>query len=122
MADGGAQSSLMTPYAEQVAKGIVLAATTFLREIEPNLKPHDATSWVERIIAFERPSFMKSSLESWRRDRSKSPLMNAVYTETLGMYRESFRNGQVFLRKDIERHIRAAVTDIAASLSSRKTA
>jgi hypothetical protein len=38
------------------------------------------------------------------------------------MYRESFRNGQVFLRKDIERHIRSAVTDIAASLSSRRTA
>jgi hypothetical protein len=110
----------MTPYAEQVAKGVVLAATAFLREIEPNLKPHDATSWVERIIAFERPSFMRSSLESWRRDRAKSPLMNHVYTETLGMYRESFRNGQVYLRRDIERHIRAAVTDIAAQMSRRK--
>lgn len=110
----------MTPYAEQVAKGIVLAAAAFLREIEPNLKPHDATSWVERLIEFERPSFMRSSLESWRRDRAKSPIMNQVYTETLAMYREQSRNGQVFLRKDIERHIRSAVTDIAASLSSRR--
>ena len=112
----------MTPYAEQVAKGIVLAAAAFLREIEPNLKPHDATSWVERIITFERPSFMKSSIESWRRDRAKSPLMDKVYSETLAMYRESSRNGQVYLRKDIERHIRAAVTDVAASLSSRQRA
>ena len=112
----------MTPYAEQVAKGIVLAAATFLREIEPNLKPHDATSWVERIIAFERPSFMRTSLESWKRDRAKSPLMDKVYTETLAMYRDSFRNGQVFLRRDIERHIRTAVTDIAASLSMRRSA
>ena len=112
----------MTPYAEQVAKGIVLAAATFLREIEPNLKPHDATSWVERIVAFERPSFMRSSLEGWRRDRAKSPLMEQVYSETLAMYRDQFRNGQVFLRRDIERHIRSAVTDIAASLSARKTA
>jgi hypothetical protein len=109
----------MTPQAEQVAKGIVLAAATFLREIEPNLKPHDATSWVERIIAFERPGLMRSSLEAWKRDRPRSPLMDKVYSETLSMYRESFRNGQVFLRKDIERHIRSAVTDIAASLSSR---
>ena len=112
----------MTPYAEQVAKGIVLAAATFLREIEPNLKPHDATAWVERLIAFERPSFMRTSLESWRRDRAKSPLMEQVYNETLAMYRDSFRNGQVFLRRDIEKHIRAAVTDIAASLSTRQTA
>ena len=112
----------MTPYAEQVAKGIVLAATTFLREIEPNLKPHDATSWVERIVAFERPSFMRTSLESWRRDRAKSPLMEQVYSETLAMYRDQFRNGQVFLRRDIEKHIRTAVTDIAASLSKRKSA
>src|ERR1700740_3415861 len=107
----------MTPYAEQVAKGIVLAAAAFLREIEPNLKPHDATAWVERLIAFERPSFMRTSLEGWRRERPKSPIMEQVYSETLAMYRNSFRNGQVFLRKDIERHIRAAVTDIAASLS-----
>jgi hypothetical protein len=35
------------------------------------------------------------------------------------MYRNQFRNGQVFLRKDIERHIRSAVTDIANSLSKR---
>lgn len=109
----------MTPYAEQVAKGIVLAAAAFLREIEPNLKPHDASAWVEAIIAFESPSFMRASLESWKRDRPKMPLMNQVYTETLAMYRESFRNGQVFLRKDIERHIRTAVTDMAAALSKR---
>jgi hypothetical protein len=112
----------MTPYAEQVAKGIVLAATTFLREIEPNLKPHDATSWVERIIAFERPRFMRTSLDTWRRDRAKSPLMEKVYSETLSMYRDQFRNGKVYLRRDIERHIRSAVTDIANSLSRRRMA
>jgi hypothetical protein len=48
--------------------------------------------------------------------------MDKVYSETLAMYRDSFRNGQVFLRRDIERHVRAAVTDIAASLSQRRTA
>jgi hypothetical protein len=107
----------MTPHAEQVAKGIILAATVFLREIEPNLKPHDATAWAERIIAFERPGFMRSSIESWKRDRTRYPLLDKVYTETMNMYRESSRNGQVFLRRDIERHIRAAVGDIAQALS-----
>ena len=117
MNDKGVQNRLMTPYAEQVAKGIVLAAATFLREIEPNLKPHDATAWIEALIAFERPQLMKTSIESWKRDKAKSPLMNQVYTETLAMYRESFRNGQVFLRRDIERHVRAAVTELAAQFS-----
>jgi hypothetical protein len=107
----------MTPQAEQIAKGVVLAAVVFLREIEPNLKPHDAQTWAERIIAFERPSFMKTSMESWKRERTRSPLMDKVFAQTLNMYRESLRNGQVFLRKDIERHIRTAVTDVAASLS-----
>jgi hypothetical protein len=109
----------MTPPAEQVAKGIVLAATVFLRDIEPNLKPHDATSWAERIIAFERPTFMRTSIESWKRERSQNKLMEAVCAETLAMYRESLRNGQVYLRRDIERHIRAAVTEIADGLSRK---